>query len=743
MAENTIEKKVILDLETGQSITNLKELREAVKAARAEFVAAEAGTEDYEEALQKVVRLRTALTQATKLGTAAVNEEEESYNSLSATLSELTYRYKTLGDTAERADLAERIADVNTQLKEMDTTRGVFTRFVGQYENAAKGFTPLQYQVQQVARELPSLTMSFNQFFLAISNNLPMLADEFKRTSEEVARLRAEGQKVPSAFSQVIKSIFSWQTLLVVGITLLASYGSEIIKWGKDLLTGANRASAAEKAVKGLNESMRDGYDDVAGSMYTLRDLQSQWEALGDSLEDKQRFIEDNADAFARLGVKVEDVEGAENLLVQNTESFIESMKLRAQAAAAQELAIEQYRVALQEQQKADEKIAKGNPVAKNVGVYGNVPRYEVEYIPYTDEEEEAIRKDQKAAEALAEAYFNLQAARETAAQAALKSAGIVELEANANNDAARSASDAAKLQQQIAENNYKAELELLRLRQENRAETRENDLQTLRENYAKEMEAFNTRVEEERIAQETADAIRLEMTERFRQQQAEINARYDEEALSEFEKELKAEMDAQHKAGVQELKLGEQQYKSEQKIKEKEKKAERDKYKLIGDLMASGAELGGENTAFGKALAVASTTISTWQTAQEAYQSQFNPGTASSPVRGAIAAAAAIASGLANVRSILSVQVPKSPLGGGSSSGLGGSASAAITSPPAVIQQVPITRTLTSASEEERLNNIEANTGRAAQDQRVVLVWQDVEEAARTVEIQNSETSF
>lgn len=69
---------------------------------------------------------------------------------------------------------------------------------------------------------------------------------------------------------------------------------------------------------------------------------------------------------------------------------------------------------------------------------------------------------------------------------------------------------------------------------------------------------------------------------------------------------------------------------------------------------------LAGKETGVGKGLAVASTLISTYTAAQKAYESQFSPiPTLNSPVRGALAAAAAVASGLANVKSILSVKTP------------------------------------------------------------------------------------
>ena len=81
-------------------------------------------------------------------------------------------------------------------------------------------------------------------------------------------------------------------------------------------------------------------------------------------------------------------------------------------------------------------------------------------------------------------------------------------------------------------------------------------------------------------------------------------------------------------------------------------------------------ADLAGKNTAAGKALAIASTTISTYMAAQQAYASAFLPiPTPASPILGAIAAAAAVAGGLANIRSILAVQIPRGGGGGGGGS--------------------------------------------------------------------------
>jgi len=102
-------------------------------------------------------------------------------------------------------------------------------------------------------------------------------------------------------------------------------------------------------------------------------------------------------------------------------------------------------------------------------------------------------------------------------------------------------------------------------------------------------------------------------------------------------------------------------------KIAETEAFAKREGLRVAGDALDAFSELAGKETSKGKALAIASTLISTYQTAQAAYESQFKPiATPDSPIRGAIAAAAAIARGLAQVKQIRSVKVPKEKGGGG-----------------------------------------------------------------------------
>ncbi len=84
-------------------------------------------------------------------------------------------------------DILNNIGKLNQQLKDIDAQMGNYQRNVGNY---ASGWNGLNVSIQQIARELPALSVSANTFFLAISNNLPIFIDELKKARVEYELLR-------------------------------------------------------------------------------------------------------------------------------------------------------------------------------------------------------------------------------------------------------------------------------------------------------------------------------------------------------------------------------------------------------------------------------------------------------------------------------------------------------------------------------------------------------------------------
>jgi len=200
--------------------------------------------------------------------------EEGSITALRKQIILLTKDYDDLGRTRRNGDVGKallaQIANVQKELSAAEQASGRFQRNVGNYASAWNG---LGFSVQQVARELPSLAVSANTFFLAISNNLPILVDEIAKARKEYAAFKAElaaGNKdvkaVAPVWQQLTKSLISWQTALVVGLTLLSVYGKEIINWGKELVRGKNYVldlSTAEQELaaarkKGIQDSIKE-----------------------------------------------------------------------------------------------------------------------------------------------------------------------------------------------------------------------------------------------------------------------------------------------------------------------------------------------------------------------------------------------------------------------------------------------------------------------------------------------------
>ena len=199
--------------------------------------------------------LRQSLNNSFKLDNAAAT----SMNALSQSLGRMRMAYRELTEEERKSpfgqELLASIQQADAKIKQLDATIGNHQRNVGNY---ASGWNGLNMSVQQIVRELPSAAMGLNMFFLAISNNLTILTDEIKRARVENEALKKSGKSTVPVWKQLVSSLFSWQSAMMVGITLLTMYGDEIIDWAKKLLTGEDAADRLKKQMLELNEIEKD-----------------------------------------------------------------------------------------------------------------------------------------------------------------------------------------------------------------------------------------------------------------------------------------------------------------------------------------------------------------------------------------------------------------------------------------------------------------------------------------------------
>lgn len=223
--------------------TKLDEIRRELSNLSKELSKGTISQQEYLRIVSDLTIKERDLVQQNKQYTSLLNAHSKamvstagSYNEMSAAVVQLENRFRNLSEAQRQGDqgvgLIKQIKKLKDELKAIDAQMGNYQRNVGNYTSHWNG---LNASVQQLAKELPSLAVGWDTFFLAISNNLPIMADEIKRARDEFKALQESGQKGVPVWKQLTKSILNWQTALVVGITLLSVYGKDIMNWIENL----------------------------------------------------------------------------------------------------------------------------------------------------------------------------------------------------------------------------------------------------------------------------------------------------------------------------------------------------------------------------------------------------------------------------------------------------------------------------------------------------------------------------
>lgn len=291
-----------------------------------------------EEYKQAISRARKELVNQIKFEQVARGSIDE----MSQALSRMRTVYRSLNESERTSgwgqNLLKNIESIDTKVKELDATMGVHTRNVGNY---ASGFNMLGFQIQQVARELPSLAYGPQIFFSAISNNLPMLADEIARAKKSVDELKKAGQTFTPVWKQIASSIFSWQTLLVAGVAVLTFYRKEITSWVASLFKGKTAIDTAAAALEQFNSAMAQGSVSAQSELTKLNLLYNAATDLSKPYEERAEAVKKLQDIYPAYFGNM----AAEQVMVGNAVGAYEDLRDAivevAQAKAAQELITE------------------------------------------------------------------------------------------------------------------------------------------------------------------------------------------------------------------------------------------------------------------------------------------------------------------------------------------------------------------------------------------------------------------
>ena len=305
------------------------------------------------------------------------NSEEGSITQLRKQLSLMLNLYDNMGRIKRSGnsgkELLAQIRVIQTELNEAEQASGRFQRNVGNYSSAFNG---LGMSIQQIARELPAATMGVNMFFLAISNNLPIFFDEVQKARkeyaayiEELKKGNTEVQKVAPVWKQIISGVFSLNTALVVGITLLTAYGKEIFNYLDGLINTKRATLDLLSAEQEMALARREAIKSSASERVKLDVLYKATQDHTRSLKERNAAVEElqkmYPSYFGNLSNEAILAGKAKGIYAQLRGELVANAIARAQLNRMEDVANKreealmkrrvQYNTYLQAQQKVDE----------------------------------------------------------------------------------------------------------------------------------------------------------------------------------------------------------------------------------------------------------------------------------------------------------------------------------------------------------------------------------------------------
>lgn len=253
---------------------------------------------------------------------------------LEAQVSNLTLKYKQLSEAelkgSKGAEVLKNLTAKREELSQMNQAYGNHTMEVGKY---GKATNQLNMQMTQLMREMPNFAISTRIGIMALTNNLPYFVESMKAVRTELSAMRAAGEKAPSFLSAMTKSLFSFNAVVMIGITLLQLFGEDVVNWIGSLFKAKDATDKLNESQLGLKSTMdisRDAMKDGGEYKQAISNIEKLSVTLkaakGNTDLEKAAVDEYNKTLGVTFG-KVSDVDSALKKINENEKAYIEAMK--------------------------------------------------------------------------------------------------------------------------------------------------------------------------------------------------------------------------------------------------------------------------------------------------------------------------------------------------------------------------------------------------------------------------------
>ncbi|EJX04279.1 hypothetical protein EVA_07622 [gut metagenome] len=244
-------------------------------------------------------------------------------------------RLRLVGETAApHLDQSANIAQIHALEKQLEELRARLKSLQEESESvqvtptdvpdAQRQFNGLHNSIQQMARELPSLAVGPQTFFMAISNNLPIFTDELARARKEYDELQKSGKKGTPVWKQVLSSLFSWQTAMTTGIMLLVMYGDEIWNWTKNLFSAKKGVDEFNISLKEMTEIEKEGRAQMVRTRFELKSVVDEIKHFTGSKEQEKAKVEELNRKYGESFGYYKTLSEWYDALIQKSEDYVQ-----------------------------------------------------------------------------------------------------------------------------------------------------------------------------------------------------------------------------------------------------------------------------------------------------------------------------------------------------------------------------------------------------------------------------------
>lgn len=301
---------------------------------------------------EREFQLRSSIKERTKAISLSINQtelQEGAIRRLELALSEMRVAYDRMSSKERESNIGKiLLANINDADQKLVSLNSQIARNSQLAKTSGTQYNMLNAQIGMVARELPNLGISLSTFIISLSNNLPYLADAIAQANREYNNLKKAGEAATPVWKQAISALLSWQTALILGVTLLTAYSREIQAWVQGLMKGGKELEKLIEMTKNLTEqnvkdkialddlfnSLKNANIGTVGRYNAINDINKQYgKYLPNLLSEKSTLDEINL-AYNRINTSLREQSALKAQSTAINKIVDESVETQAEALA-------------------------------------------------------------------------------------------------------------------------------------------------------------------------------------------------------------------------------------------------------------------------------------------------------------------------------------------------------------------------------------------------------------------------